>query len=434
MERQRQEAEAIISEARPNVENLEKQITDLTQQIDAAKQKQDAIQEELAPLRREAHKVADKLSEAKLAAATLVERTTYAERVRDARERDLASLSQQSDEARASLKVKRVSAARLEPLLVLFDELTRSAQRWTQSLEEQAAAAQDSSTGLHASVAEARQKAHEAHALFDGVTERLSEARVQKGRLELQVEAAINHITADCKTPLETALATPPLENRPEVEDALFKINRRIANLGTINPDAAEEYDELKVRYDYLAAQLEDLDSARKALAKINRVIDARMKDDFIRTYETVNANFQEIFATLFPGGNANLSLVDPDDLENTGVEVNAQPKGKRIAKMMLLSGGEKSLTALALLFAVYRIRSTPFYILDEVEAALDDSNLRRLAAYINTLRDETQLIMITHQRRTMEMADVLFGVSMQGDGVTKVISQKLDQALKHAE
>ena len=128
------------------------------------------------------------------------------------------------------------------------------------------------------------------------------------------------------------------------------------------------------------------------------------------------------------------MSLVDPDDLENTGVEVNAQPKGKRIAKMILLSGGEKSLTALALLFAVYRIRSTPFYILDEVEAALDDTNLRRLAAYIDSLRDETQLIMITHQRRTMEMADVLFGVSMQGDGVTKVISQKLDQALKHAE
>lgn len=158
------------------------------------------------------------------------------------------------------------------------------------------------------------------------------------------------------------------------------------------------------------------------------------MKDDFIRTYETVDASFQEIFATLFPGGKANLSLVDPDDLENTGVEVNAQPKGKRIAKMMLLSGGEKSLTALALLFAVYRTRSTPFYILDEVEAALDDTNLRRLAAYINSLREDTQLIMITHQRRTMEMADTLFGVSMQGDGVTKVISQKLDQALKLAE
>ena len=434
IQRQREEAEAVISEARPTVEALEKSVADLAARIEGAKQKQAAIQEELAPLRREAHKVADQLSEAKLAAATLAERTTYAERVRDARDRDLESLARQNAESEASLQVKRVSAARLEPLLALFDELTRSAQRWTQSLEEQAAAAQDSSTGLHASVTEARQRAHEAHGLFDGVSERLSEARVQKGRLELQVEAAVNHIAIDCKTPLETALALPPLDNRSEVEDALFKINRRIANLGTINPDAAHEYDELKVRYDYLASQLADLDTARKALAKINRVIDARMKEDFIRTYEQVDANFQEIFATLFPGGRANLSLVDPEDIENTGVEVNAQPKGKRIAKMMLLSGGEKSLTALALLFAVYRTRSTPFYILDEVEAALDDTNLRRLAAYIDSLRDTTQLIMITHQRRTMEMADTLFGVSMQGDGVTKVISQKLDQALKHAE
>ena len=400
----------------------------------AAKERTAALQEELAPLRREAHRTSDALSEAKLAAATLVERVTYAERVRDARARDLESLAVASAEAASLLQVKTVSAARLEPLLALFDELVAAAQRWTRTLEEQTAAAQDSSTGLHASVTEARGRAHEAHAAFDAVTERLSEARVQKGRLELQVEAAVNHIAQDCKTPLETALALPPLEGRTEVEDELFKINRRIANLGTINPDAAEEYDALKVRYDYLAGQLDDLDQARKSLAKINRVIDQRMKDDFIRTYETVDASFQEIFATLFPGGKANLSLVDPDDLENTGVEVNAQPKGKRIAKMMLLSGGEKSLTALALLFAVYRTRSTPFYILDEVEAALDDTNLRRLAAYINSLREDTQLIMITHQRRTMEMADTLFGVSMQGDGVTKVISQKLDQALKLAE
>ena len=425
VERQRAEAEAVISKARPNVESFESEVAAATEKLEEAKRRQGELSEELAPLRREAHRVSDSLAEAKLAAATLAERTTYAERVLEARARDLEALDAQTAEHRAQLQVKKVSAARIEPLL---------AQRWTRSLEDQASAAESASSGLHTAATEARAKAHEAHALFDGTTERLSEARVQKGRLELQVEAAVNHITVDCKTPLETALALPPLEDRAPLEDELFKINRRIANLGTINPHAAEEYDELKVRYDYLAAQLEDLDSARRALAKINRVIDARMKEDFVRTYEQVDANFQEIFATLFPGGRANLSLVDPDDMENTGVEVNAQPKGKRIAKMMLLSGGEKSLTALALLFAVYKIRSTPFYILDEVEAALDDSNLRRLAAYIDTLRDETQLIMITHQRRTMEMADVLFGVSMQGDGVTKVISQKLDQALKHAE
>ena len=423
-----------LASCRRELESVEARVKELDAALNAGKKKQEALTEELAPLRREAHRVSDSLAEAKLAQATLSERTTYAERVRDARVRDLEALAAASEEARVALRAKTVSAARIEPVLALIDELTASAQKWTRQLEERATAAEDSSSGLHASVTEARGRAHEAHALFDGVSERLSEARVQKGRLELQVEAAVNHIATDLSVPLETALSVPPLENRPEVEDALFKINRRIANLGTINPDAAEEYDALKVRYDYLAAQLDDLDRARRSLAKINRVIDARMKEDFIRTYEAVDRNFQEIFSILFPGGSANLSLVHPDDLENTGVEVNAQPKGKRIAKMMLLSGGEKSLTALALLFAVYRIRSTPFYILDEVEAALDDTNLRRLAAYIDSLRDETQLIMITHQRRTMEMADVLFGVSMQGDGVTKVISQKLDQALKHAE
>ena len=262
----------------------------------------------------------------------------------------------------------------------------------------------------------------------------MGQVRVDKGRLEVQVDAAVNAIVQDCGVPLETALRAPELENRAELEGEAFKLRRRIANMGTINPDAAQEYDQLKTRYDYLASQIQDLDDARRSLAKIVRVIDARMKDDFVRTFETVDANFREIFSVLFPGGSAQLTLVDPDDLENTGVEVTAQPRGKRITKMMLMSGGEKSLTALALLFAVYRTRATPFYILDEVEAALDDSNLRRLTAYLNSLRDTTQLIMITHQRRTMEMADVLFGVSMQSDGVTKVVSQRLEHALQHAE
>ena len=337
-------------------------------------------------------------------------------------------------EARESLVKKQVAQRRIEPLRALFEELVASARRWTRDLEEAATAAQDSSTGLHNAVNEARARARAAHDAFDDANARLSAARVDKGRLEVQVDAAVNAIVHDCMVPLDRALETPELEDRGATEDAAFKLRRRIANMGTINPDAAEEYEQLKTRYDYLAAQLSDLDGARRSLAKIVRVIDARMKDDFVRTFDAVNKNFSEIFAVLFPGGSAELTLVDPDDLENTGVEVTAQPRGKRITKMMLMSGGEKSLTALALLFAVYRIRTTPFYILDEVEAALDDSNLRRLTMYLDTLRDTTQLIMITHQRRTMEMADMLFGVSMQADGVTKVVSQKLENALRHAE
>ena len=177
------------------------------------------------------------------------------------------------------------------------------------------------------------------------------------------------------------------------------------------------------------------MEAARRSLKRIVAAIDERMQQQFDVTFEQVNENFKTIFAQLFPGGSASLSLVGGEEGQSSlGVEVEAQPRGKKISKMTLMSGGEKSLTAIALLFAVYRIRHAPFYILDEVEAALDDSNLRRLIAYLATLRNETQLIMITHQRRTMEMSDVLYGVSMQADGVTKVFSQRLKDALPNAD
>lgn len=434
VQRQRGEAEALIASARPDVDRFEREQKELDEAYVQAKSDHENAQASLAPLRRESHKVNDQLSEAKLKAATLAERHVYTERIAQTRKYDLEQLDLQDARLKESLAVKTVSARRIEPLLAVFDELARSARTWQRQIEDTVSKAENSSSNLHNAVGEARSAAREAHLAFDQVNDRLANVRVDKGRLEIKVEAAIKTIVEDCGTPLEAAIALPPADNREEMEEALSKLRRRIANLGTINPDAAHEYDELKTRYDYLSSQLADLDSARKSLAKINRVIDARMKDDFVRTFNQVNENFQEIFAVLFPGGSANLSLVDPDDLENTGVEVTAQPAGKRITKMMLMSGGEKSLTALALLFAVYRTRTTPFYILDEVEAALDDTNLRRLCAYVDQLRNSTQLIMITHQRRTMEMADVLFGVSMQADGVTKVISQRLEKALKYAE
>ena len=392
------------------------------------------LNEQVVPLRKAAAQLRDSLSEAKLSAATLRERDTYTSRIVSARTRDVESVDAAEADQRLQLARKIVARQRIAPLLALIDELSASARRRTRALEEQAQAAQDSSSGLHTQVNAAREAAKAAHEAYDGVNAQLSAARVEKGRLEVQVDAAVNTIVQDMGVPLDHALELDPLEDRGQAEDAAFKLKRRMANMGAINPDAAAEYDEVRARYDYLAAQLADLDGARRSLAKIVRVIDARMKDDFVTTFEQVNDNFRSIFATLFPGGSAELILTDLDDVENTGVEVNAQPAGKRITKMMLMSGGEKSLTALALLFAVYRIRSAPFYILDEVEAALDDSNLRRLTAYLQSIRNDTQLIMITHQRRTMEMSDVLFGVSMQSDGVTKVISQKLDHALKYAE
>ena len=434
IERQHEDAARAVDQARPSVEALEARIAELGEKLEDSERALAELRESLAPLRKQAAQARDALAEARLSAATLAERQTYTSRIVDARVHELAQIDASDADARETLARKQVAQKRAVPLLALMEELADSARRRARALEERAALAQNSTSGLHAQANEARARARAAHDAFDEANSRMGQVRVDKGRLEVQVDAAVNAIVQDCGVPLETALKAPELENRAELEGEAFKLRRRIANMGTINPDAAQEYDQLKTRYDYLASQIQDLDDARRSLAKIVRVIDARMKDDFVRTFETVDANFREIFSVLFPGGSAQLTLVDPDDLENTGVEVTAQPRGKRITKMMLMSGGEKSLTALALLFAVYRTRATPFYILDEVEAALDDSNLRRLTAYLNSLRDTTQLIMITHQRRTMEMADVLFGVSMQSDGVTKVVSQRLEHALQHAE
>ena len=189
-----------------------------------------------------------------------------------------------------------------------------------------------------------------------------------------------------------------------------------------------DEYERLKERADYINEQVADLEAARTSLKKIISAIDRKMRSRFLVVFDRVNQNFSEIFSMLFPGGHAHIELTDPDHLSETGIEIVAQPRGKRITKMMLMSGGEKSLTALALLFAVYRTRTVPFYVFDEVEAALDDANLSKLLDAIEQLKETTQLIVISHQRRTMEQADVLYGVSMQADGVSHVVSQRLDK------
>ena len=433
-EKQVAAAKESVQTLRPDIDKLEAQIAALAEERTTLSAEADELTARVAPMRSQAGEAAEALAEARLAAATTAERLSYAQRIADSRSKSIAAIEEDAVQSKRTVRTKDVAMARALPLLDAIVALSRSLRVRTQALDDAVAFSQNESTGHHAAAAAAHDEARAAHDMFDEVNARMAQAKVDKGRLEVMVEAAVNAVVHDCNTPLDHAQDLPLLENRPQAEDDASRLERRIRSMGTINPDAAEEYAQLKERYDFLAGQLADMEAARKSLARITKVIDARMRDDFVHTFEQVNANFSEIFGILFPGGSASLSLDDPDDLENTGVEVAAQPQGKRITKMMLMSGGEKSLTALALLFAVYRTRSTPFYILDEVEAALDDTNLRRLSSYIDSLRDSTQLIMITHQRRTMEMADVLFGVTMQADGVTKVVSQKLEHALKLAE
>jgi len=204
------------------------------------------------------------------------------------------------------------------------------------------------------------------------------------------------------------------------------RAERDLTLLGKVNPLALEEFAALEERYKFLSTQLEDLKATRRDLLTVITEVDEKILEVFTEAFHDVAREFETVFATLFPGGEGRLLLTEPDDMLTTGIEVEARPPGKKIKRLSLLSGGERSLTAVAMLVAIFRARPSPFYVLDEVEAALDETNLNRLLALFELLRDRSQLIVITHQKATMEVADALYGVSMRGDGITTVISQRL--------
>ena len=317
---------------------------------------------------------------------------------------------------------------RVDPLHDRYQAIRERALDWAARLKDRASLAEADSDSLKRTIGEAKEAVNAASAELERAKTAAADVRVDKGKLEVQVEGAINAITATGAI-LDEALKIPAPDEREVAERQVASLRRQIEGIGPVNEVAMDEYLRLKERADYISEQVEDLEGARNSLRKINAAIDRKMRNRFLVVFDKVNQNFGEIFSLLFPGGTAHIEMTDPDNLAETGIEIVAQPRGKRISKMMLMSGGEKSLTALALLFAVYRVRTVPFYVFDEVEAALDDSNLSKLLDAIEQLKETTQLIVISHQRRTMEQADVLYGVSMQADGVSHVVSQRLDQA-----
>ncbi|WP_049568043.1 chromosome segregation protein SMC [Streptomyces sp. SBT349] len=213
---------------------------------------------------------------------------------------------------------------------------------------------------------------------------------------------------------------------RAEQEKRLRAAERAYKQLGKVNPLALEEFAALEERHQFLSEQLEDLKKTRADLLQVIKEVDVRVEEVFTAAYHDTAREFEGVFSRLFPGGEGRLLLTDPSDMLTTGVDVEARPPGKKVKRLSLLSGGERSLTAVALLVSIFKARPSPFYVMDEVEAALDDTNLQRLIRIMEELKDSSQLIVITHQKRTMEVADALYGVSMQGDGVSKVISQRL--------
>jgi len=250
----------------------------------------------------------------------------------------------------------------------------------------------------------------------------LRAVRAEAGQLEetaqLEIEAG-----PGSEPPAEVA-GVPYV--RAEQEARAEAAERQLARLGKVNPLALEEYTALQERHQFLATQLDDLRKTRRDLLTVVKEVDDRVQEVFASAYADTAREFEGLFARLFPGGSGRLLLTEPDDMLATGIEIEARPPGKKVKRLSLLSGGERSLTAIAYLFAIFMARPSPFYVLDEVEAALDDTNLQRLLRVFEELRENSQLVVITHQRRTMEAADALYGVTMRGDGVSSVISQRV--------
>jgi chromosome segregation protein len=262
--------------------------------------------------------------------------------------------------------------------------------------------------------------------------ELLGRTEIEEAETKLRLETAIERLRAEFDCEPAQALDAPA----PEVPEGTTpaararELERELRLMGPINPLAIREYEELQERVAFLESQLEDVRATRRELRQIIRAVDREIVKLFETAFADVSRHFSDLFHTLFPGGSGSLSLVDSEDLLNTGIEIAARPSGKTVRRLSLLSGGERSLTALAFLFSVFRARPSPFYLLDEVEAALDDVNLHRFLDLVREFRDEAQLVIVSHQKRTMEAADSLYGVSMPPGGSSVVVSQRLSEVV----
>ena len=280
-------------------------------------------------------------------------------------------------------------------------------------------------------LSEARTRFEELRGAIERTKDQMSSLALEATELRMRDEAVAEGLRRDADATEAEALAAP----KPEIEtdipprEMLEILQAELRRMGAINPLAADEYRELSERHDFLEGQLEDLEQSRADLRKVVKVLDAEIVDAFTGAFEEVSGHFADQFAVLFPGGKGRLRLTDPDQPLTTGVDLEAQPLGKKVSRLSLLSGGEKSLAALAFLFAVFKARPSPFYVLDEVEAALDDANLRRFLRLVDQFRGSAQLVIVTHQQQTMEAADILYGVTMEPGGSSQVVGKRMASA-----
>ena len=361
-------------------------------------------------------------------------------RIAGLRERE-QFLKQRLDETERRLEVDTaarqeagVRRQRIEQSLLAIGRLSALVEKHRTSAEERLAVLyearrrqSDEVREINARLDAARRGRQEAEQELEALRERSRRVDVEEAETRMRLESASEMIRRDLEVEPEVAEAAPVpvVADGTSHDDRARALERDIRLMGPINPLALQEFTELQERHTFLEEQLNDVRNSRRELAQVIAAIDEEIQTVFATAFEDVSKNFTDLFQLLFPGGKGKLVLTNPNDMLNTGIEVEATPPGKTFKKLSLLSGGERSLTALAYLFAVFRSRPSPFYVMDEVEAALDDVNLHRFLGLVNEFRRDAQLIIVSHQKRTMEAADCLLGVSMQPGGSSKVVTER---------
>ena len=361
------------------------------------------------------------------AAAEREERARYARR-EAARKTELATASDVEAAARVALEAAERALAQAAA------ERDRLSERRSQ-VSQEASDARRALDRLSAELSEATASAHQGQIAAEQTRLRVEDLqRRALEELSLEPEQLLAEFGPETLVPMlpldpdqveKAAAAEPSAYVRAEQERALAKAQKDLEKLGRVNPLALEEHEALASRHKFLVDQVQDLKASKADLLRIVQDVDRLVEEAFASAFAETREQFEHVFGVLFPGGQGDLVLTDPDDMLTTGIEIEARPAGKKVKRLSLLSGGERSLAAIAFLVAIFKARPSPFYVMDEVEAALDDMNLTRLLAIFKELQETSQLIVITHQKRTMEIADALYGVTMR-DGVTTVVSQRL--------
>lgn len=412
----RKEELALLLEKQQNgITELDQEIRDLTERKNTQQSSKETLISEINELKINYASKSEQLNHAEEKLSAIVSELAFNEDKLKTIKEDLELLS--SEMTDSSSGEQHLEAAAQQKLIEKTATLELIASRRDERLKLQ--------TALENFELDAKELKRQ----HKGMVEVLKDEEVKQNRLDVELENRLNHLREEYLLSFEAAKEEYPLSiAADEARKKVKLIKLAIEELGAVNLGAIEEYERVSERYEFLLEQKTDLQEAKDTLFQVIAEMDAEMKRRFEETFEGIRFHFESVFQSLFGGGRADLRLTQPEDLLNTGVEIVAQPPGKKLQNLGLLSGGERALTAIALLFSILKVRPVPFCILDEVEAALDEANVQRFSQYLKRYSDETQFIVITHRKGTMEEADVLYGVTMQESGVSKLVSVRLEE------